>query len=138
MIYTGYTLSSKRVNTDSTLLRKAPRPRHLRQADYEGRFDDSTIWYDCFQNSSDDSVVLLGPPMLNLAVPLSQGVFRFGGNEIPSVKGRQMCKVHQVVIPVGGAIEEIEFDCGPYSATLKAQKNKAERFADRRVLVTAS
>jgi hypothetical protein len=57
--------------------------------------------------------------MLNLAVPLSQGVFRFGGNEIPSVKVRQMCKVHQVVIPAEETIEELEFDCGPYSATLK-------------------
>lgn len=138
MICRNYDSSSIKVSGDSLLFRKPPRPLHLRQDGYEDRFDYSTMWYDCFQHASNDSVVLLGPPMLNLAVPLSQGVFRAGGDKIRSVKARQMCKVHQVIIPVGGAIEEIEFDCGPYSATLKVQPTQAERFANRRVLFTVS
>lgn len=131
--------SSNRVSVDSALFRKLPRPLHLRQVGYEEeRFDYSTIWYDCFPHASNNSVVLLGPSMLNFAGPLSLGVFRAGGDGILSVTPWQICKFHEVLISVEGAIEEIEFDCGPYSTDLKVEKNQPDGFADRLLLLPVS
>lgn len=60
-------------------LRVPPRPPHLRQDFYEERYDYHTVWYDGFRHKSGEWIILVGPPLLNLAAPYSAGRFSHNG-----------------------------------------------------------
>ncbi|MFJ2759463.1 glycosyltransferase [Nocardioides sp. NPDC087217] len=56
---------------DAPVKRTPPRPEHMRQADYLEKFDDTTVFYDVFEDHGD--VVLVGPPLLNLELDVPSG-----------------------------------------------------------------
>ena len=59
-------LSPLELNAQNSLRRESPRPKHLRGADYDERFDSLTVFYDCFRTADGGGTIMLGPPLFNL------------------------------------------------------------------------
>jgi hypothetical protein len=60
--------------------REPPRPPAQRQSDYLDKFDHDTLVYDAFPTG--DSVRLIGPPLLNLAIPLAGATWHVDDIEV--------------------------------------------------------
>ena len=72
-------LSPLELHPGSPIRRTMPRPPHLRQPDYEQKFDFTTVFYDCFRSADGNWCVLLGPPLINLksvVIPALPNIFR--------------------------------------------------------------
>src|ERR1043165_836107 len=48
------------------LRRQSPRPRALRQPDFDARFDFDTLFYDVFRHPDNNTVLMIGPALYNL------------------------------------------------------------------------
>ena len=59
-------LSPLELHPAKPIRRAMPRPLHLRQPDYEEKFDFTTVFYDCFRSLDASWCVLIGPPLINL------------------------------------------------------------------------
>ena len=137
-------LSPLELDPDQKLRRNPPRPPHLRQVDYEEKFEYLTVFYDCFRSADGDWVLLLGPPLLNLehivfpAIPTlfncsepskmhfspSSGPERRN----PSARIWLATSVNRVVLPKGVFQQR----------KIIVQPNEAELFQNRKVLLTLS
>src|SRR5918996_3305983 len=67
-------LSSWSVDLGRDPIRNPPRPLSLRHEDYEDNFDFTTIFYDCFWDCAGESIILIGPPLLNLEADLNLAI----------------------------------------------------------------
>ena len=65
------------IDKDSPMVRMPPRPHHLRQPGYEKDFDFKTLFYDVFRYR--DQVVIIAPPLFNLAPFFTGSQFWFDG-----------------------------------------------------------
>ena len=59
-------LTHLELHPGNPIRRTMPRLPHLRQPDYEQKFDFKTVFYDCFRSVDASWCVLLGPPLINL------------------------------------------------------------------------
>jgi hypothetical protein len=125
------------------LHRTPPRPIHLRQANYDDRFDFDTVFCDAFRDVDEkgaDVVVLTGPPLLNLNEPFGHAEYMnvdsgiAGHAELHDVRGTQQsrvaglgnCSTLHITLPSG------------FSRELPVAANERNLFRGRKCLVTVS
>jgi hypothetical protein len=125
------------------LHRKPPRPIHLRQANYDERFDFDTVFCDAFQDRDEagsDVVVLTGPPLLNLAGPFTEATY---SNVASGVVGRASLRTlhnsqHSRVGDLGLCDTMRIMLTDGFSREIPVSRNDRDIFRDRKCLVTIS
>lgn len=130
-------LNSVELDRGSLVKRESPRPVDLRQADYDEKFDDRTLFYDCFVDEY-GAIVLSGPPLLNLREPLISAKWYVGG-EYHEPLLTDLDRTQRSVIPGqfhSDSKLEIESQVGSFEVKLGSDLN--EVFAGRKVLMTKS
>jgi hypothetical protein len=131
-------LSPLELESNSPLRRTMLRPPHLRQSDYEEKYDFLTIFYDCFTSADSASSIFVGPPLLNLepvVLPMLPAVFCCGSPSDVSLRNLTSCsqlwlrtsQSHAVLQP--GAFQQSRIDIQP---------NQSVLFRGRKVLLTKS
>jgi hypothetical protein len=131
-------LSPLELESDSPIRRTMPRPPHLRQPDYEERYDFSTVFYDCFASIDPGWIVFVGPPLLNLeptAIPALPTAFGCSSPSDVSLRHLTACtqlklrtvEKHALFQP--GAFKQVHIDVQPHQSAL---------FRGRKVLLTKS
>ncbi len=129
-------LSAWTLDRDSSILREAPRPPAYRGPNYDEDFDSTTVFCDTYWSADGRSIILIGPPLMNLERELG---LRFIGKP-----GKTLCshKIHhgnlvdriEVAAPPGTDRLLIETKLG--QAELTPQPNLQGLYRDRRVLLT--
>ena len=131
-------LSSWSVDPDRGPVRNPPRPLSLRHENYEDEFDFTTVFYDIFWNSALDTVILLGPPLLNLETDLDLAVIAWPSMIRCELSLRHVFLGCQVIAkPPVGTTGLILRTRGSESF-IAPQPNLSELFLDRRTAVTLS
>jgi hypothetical protein len=124
---------------DKPLARVAIRPLKFRQADFAQRFDARTLFYDVFLHEAggERSLVLLGPPLWNLLLPLCRA--KLGGQRVGTTVSAiyQRDRCCDIWIP-NWREEEVQLQLGSDSHVLLSQPAAQEPYRERRVLYTLS
>lgn len=130
------TLSSCRIDPDSGIRRQSPRPPHLRNADYDARFDFDTLFYDVYR--AGPHVVFQGPPLHSLLDHLRQSTPFKGRLGFPRFSARHYGPHKRGEIWLRSDTDRVLLD-GPLGRhDLPVQPDMAPLFAGRRVVTTQS
>jgi hypothetical protein len=132
------TLSPLELESNSPIRRTMPRPPHLRQPDYEDKYDFLTIFYDCFASVDATWSVFLGPPLLNLEpIVLPALPVAFGCCSPADVSLRHLAACTQLWLRT---IEnQVVLQPGVYQQVqINIQHNQSVLFRGRKVLLTKS
>ncbi|MDA4847890.1 hypothetical protein [Hoeflea poritis] len=123
----------------AVLRRQARRPMNFRDADFDEKFDDTTIFYDVFEERP-GSLCLIGPPLWNLSETVLKGRFSVGGEAVSAApEARALdrcCAVELAAGPNGHPILEIETDTAALQSTIGKSHN--DTFRGSRAMVTMS
>lgn len=123
--------------TDFAYKRVPPRARDKQQQDYTDRFDYQTLFYDAFVAES-GSVVLSGPPMLNLSSILEEAVWTIGGAsvraDLSDLDRTQHSRINGHYVP--GDLLTLEVGSEILSTVL--DRSNTEIFEGKHVLMTKS
>jgi hypothetical protein len=119
--------------------RDATRPLAYRSADYQEKFDDTTLFYDSFVSDSDHEVILLGPPFLNfLSLLEKMEVIAQPSGEVCVFRIRTMDRHSRITVPVPPKTENLLIKSGVHSLSIRIGDNQSAFFENRRVLFTLS
>ena len=137
-------LSPLELHPNNPIRRTMPRKPHLRQPDYEEKFDFTTLFYDCFR--VDESwCVLIGPPLINLGpvvIPAIPNLFHcrtpldvsLSSQERPQSPRNPCTKLWLRTIK-----SRADLPAGPFrQSEITVQPNHCELFRKRKVLLTLS
>jgi hypothetical protein len=69
---------------------------------FVGRFDFSTLFYDCFLDSEADEILLLGPPLLNLKRLIKETDFSIDGRNVQIKEIRNISRCSIVALDAQG------------------------------------
>ena len=137
-------LSPLELDPRSSVRRAMPRPPHLRQPDYEEKFDALTVFYDCFKSVDETYWVFIGPPLSNLkgiVVPLLEDLIPpiASSDERSSSLLRLDDRKNSTQLWFRTDAAEIEFPGGLFlQSRVNAQPNQSDLFLGKRVLMTQS
>src|SRR5947209_18001010 len=94
-----------------TPLRREPtRPVALRDEKFAAEFDATTLFFDAFRCEDDDRIVLLGPPLLNLAPAFTaMQAVALPSRARCSFEVRHLDRHMQVWLSVPGGTERVRF-----------------------------
>ncbi|HEY0118693.1 MAG TPA: hypothetical protein VGC04_07935 [Cellulomonas sp.] len=116
------------------LRRTPPRPAELRDPGYLDRYDDSTVFFDVFAAAG--RTLAVGPPLLDLAAPLSSARATVGGRAV-RVRSTELDRVQRSDLGrAAGSDLELTFAGERYRVPVGA--DLAGLFAGRRALMTLS
>lgn len=122
---------------DGSLRRLPPRPPEARQADYDERFDATTLFYDVFR--SGDDIWLSGPPLRNLAWPLRRRAgWSLDGRPLARVELADWGRTQRSRIPSPGPGTRLELEVDGLRLATDVAEDGAAAFAGRHALVTKS
>jgi hypothetical protein len=131
-------LSPLELESASPIRRTMPRPPHLRQSDYEEKYDFSTVFYDCFASVDAACSIFVGPPLLNLEpIVLPRLPAAFGSRQPSDMSLRHLMACTQLwlrtaesaaVLPPG-VFQQVQ---------INVQPNESLLFRGRKVLLTKS
>ena len=138
-------LSPLELHPGSPIRRVMPRPPHLRQPDYEEKFDFTTVFYDCFRSLDASWCVLIGPPLINLepvVIPAIPNFFRCRSSSdvrlISHVPGKSRENPStQLWLRTTQSRAALLNDAFRQSE-IAVQPNHCDLFLDRKVLLTQS
>jgi hypothetical protein len=132
------TLSPLELNPSGRIRRTMPRPDHLRQPDYEDKYDFSTVFYDCFKSVNGDWCVFVGPPLRNLEpVVLPELLAAFQGPAPADVSLRHLFCCDQLWIRTDESYALLPH-CTFRQAQISVQPGYWDLFDGRKVLLTKS
>jgi hypothetical protein len=123
-----------------TRLRREPtRPVALRDESFEQQFDATTLFFDAFHCEDGDRIVLLGPPLLNLAPA-------FGAVHIVALPSRVRCAFDlrhldrhmQAWVKAPRGTERLRFSGALGEFDVEVASPRPSPFRDRRVIFTLS
>jgi hypothetical protein len=123
-----------------TRLRREPtRPLPLRDNRFEEQFDATTLFFDAFQCEDSDRIVLLGPPLFNLAPA-------FGAMHIVALPSRVRCAFElrhldrhmQAWVKAPRGTERLRFSGAFGEFDVEVASPGPSPFRDRRVIFTLS
>lgn len=119
-------------------LRLPPRPYCIRGETYEEAFDFATVFCDCFWDAAGRNLILVGPPLLNLASDLDMRMLALPSGEPCPFTIHDLDRLTRTVVhpPPGATGLKIRSTAG--EAILAPQPNLSDIFAGRRVLLTMS
>lgn len=118
--------------------RRAPRAVADRQAGYDARFDELTLFYDVFRR--DGAVEIIGPPLLNLDEGLRPMDLRASGRRYArAFSSHAKDRLHRHRIDgIPAEVRTMRLRCPLGTFRLEIGEDLSPAFADRRVLVTQS
>lgn len=119
--------------------REPSRPAKFRDATFTDKFDDDTLFYDCFFDALGKEVLLVGPPLFNLAGLLQCSTFvAQPGGACVATRMRQMDRHAQVRFAVPRGTDRVALD-GPLGRIeIPPRPPRHGLFAGKRVLMTLS
>lgn len=129
-------LSSLALGADSGIEREKPRPHPLRQADYDLKFDNSTLFYDVFQDR--DRVRLAGPPLLNLKNFVNDLKFSSNGSQPIETSFEDLDRTQHSWLLFEGACDSIQIEGDLVSESISVGESFSSQFEGRRALITKS
>jgi hypothetical protein len=123
-----------------TGMRREPtRPIALRDEGFETQFDTTTLFFDAFRCESDDRIVLLGPPLLNLAPGFAKmRVAALPSRAQCSFELRQLDRHMQIWVIAPRGTEALRFSGTIGEFEVAVARPAASPFRDRRVIFTLS
>jgi len=129
---------STRLSDFTDLRREATRPPEFRDDRFAQEFDDDTLFFETFRRT-DGKVVLIGPPLFNLAQDMNRARFlsRDGATAYP-FRIRTMDRQSQVIVDVPTSETTLLMDFGGSGTELQIQPCESDFFAGCRVLFTLS
>ncbi len=137
-------LSPLELDPRHSVRREMPRPPDLRAADYEEKFDDLTIFYDCFRSADGADWVFVGPPLFNLQ-PVVASVLKRLVHPAPSIDEdlssltRGDNRLNLSLLWLRTSASNIDLSGAVFrQRRLSVQPNHADLFHGRRVLLTQS
>ncbi len=120
------------------LRRRASRPPEHRGPDFDEKFDDTTLFYDCFR-LADGRVALLGPPALNLRRHVESMQIRALPGKAPCrFTFRELDRHGRLIVEAPAGAHALELDFAGGRVELPIGPGETEIFAGRRVLLTLS
>jgi hypothetical protein len=119
--------------------RQAIRPPEARGPRFDADFDDDTLFFDAFHADDGRHVVLIGPPLFNLAPAFATMRVRdAAGRTLNVAKIRHLDRQMQIWVTAPADLQSLTIETALGSVTLDVGQNKAHLFAGRRVLLTKS
>lgn len=105
--------------------RKPPRSEELIDIQYINSFDFDTVFYDCFFDSENQEIILVGPPLLNLEDFINNLVVTTENNDLLRM---EMFKLHNCVLFKININQVPQFDNISISYTAKGPNEKNYKF----------
>ncbi len=118
------------------LRREPPRPWYLRQPRYDDEFDWLTVFYDVFRSADLRHIVLLGPPLRNIAGVVRPAVAKAFGVSRSAISVRDLDRNTQLWLVSHESTAN--FESWTEHQRLVVQPNLCELFRDKRVVFTVS
>lgn len=118
--------------THGTLRRRSPRPPELQQSYYQDLFDSQTVFCDVFQ--SDGSVIMVGPPLLNLQDIFLSARYRIDGQSAGGPRTFELNRAQRTELDALAA-DDLTVEYGEYSAQVRIRSAMNDLFSERTVLV---
>jgi len=117
--------------------RRAPRPWYQRQPGYDDAFDWHTIFYDVFHAVDGRHVVLVGPPLWNLARPVCAVVEAAFDVARSDMTIRNLDRITEIWLPSSNVAAAVG---APWARErdIAVQPNGCDVFRGKRVLITQS
>ena len=134
----GFPLSALELEPTSQLRRDQPRPQHLRQETYESEFDFCTIFYDCFRSINRRYVILIGPPLFNLASHVVPRIVSAFNITKPSLGTLRPLKLHDQIWLRTETARAVLAPGLFRQDVIQVQPNRSRQFERRKVLLTKS
>ncbi len=131
-------LTSWSLDIDSPVRRHHPRPKSLRHADFEEKFDFLTVFYDCFWLDTGRRLALLGPPMLNLDADLELTFRSYPDGKKCNFERVPGFHVDSIYVDVPDGTNALHVCSRFVEAYLVPQPNFHDLFRNRRVITTLS
>ena len=132
------TLSSCELSLDYDPLREPPRPIALRNENYEDKFDFTTLFYDCFWNTRQDAVIMIGPPPFNLRQDLEIQITAYPSGTRCERRSIGSVSLTRVVVKVPTGTTAIIIKAGRTDFYVVPQPNLSTLFRERRVVMAIS
>lgn len=129
-------VSLTRMSEDAGLKRLPRRPSVEWTESFWQGFDSRTVFIDAFQVGSD--VMLVGPALENLAVPLQGASWFCDGAEIPPPKIVDAHLINITIIRGVGTVQTVEIRGDEFRFELHVNPNFRHVFMDRKVILTVS
>lgn len=126
--------SSLALPEGSPLRREMPRLPEHRQPGYEAAYDGQTLFYDVYRHG--DRIVLSGPPLLNLHVPLRAARFSSGARAL-TAHFSDLNRTQRSSLQ-GSASSDVAIAMDGLNATMAISPDGRDLFNGRRVLTTLS
>ena len=129
-------LSAWKLDASGPILREPPRPPAYRGPDYEKEFDYTTVFCDAFWSADGTSIVLIGPPLMNLKRDLGLH-FESGTAGTPCNHAIDHCiSVDRVEVEASADTDLLLVKSNLGEFELAPQPNLADLFRGKRVIVT--
>lgn len=121
---------------ESGLRRYAPRPIEMRSADYDARFDDTTIFYDTFVVAG--RVHFCGPPLLNLLTQMNRANWSVAGKKVSPILS-DLDRTQRSYLDIDlQSNRVIDFEVDDAKLQCHVSDSHQGLFSGRRVLMTLS
>ncbi|EPY4925239.1 glycosyltransferase family 92 protein [Klebsiella variicola] len=128
---------SVKLPINSDIKRKSKRPNHLKQHDYDEKYDWDTLSYDVFY--SEGYVYLSGPPSYGLESLFKKSSFSIDGINLTSkMEVIYMDRAQRVRIPVEHKPERIIWENEAFSKKIDVDNDFNHLFKDKNVIFTLS
>lgn len=129
--------SSAAALPDDSVLRRLPvQPRRARPAEFSARFDERTLFYDCFWHMDGSRVLLVSPPPVNLRAgyELARYVAKPSGAPL---RGRFHHSLSTMITELGGVpagTTHVEVTMGTVTVSLAVQPSSVAALEGARLL----
>ena len=130
-------LSPLQLNPQGPLRREPPRPKHLRDQNYEEKFDSLTVFYDCFRAADGSGSIMLGPSLFNLEPIVLRAIRRaYGTPWFSRISVRRFDRHSRIRV---GLVADVAMPPSVFDQSrLVINPNCSEIFRGRRVVLTLS
>ncbi|MEA2484281.1 MAG: hypothetical protein QOC55_2228 [Thermoleophilaceae bacterium] len=119
--------------------REPTRPPALRDASFEEQFDATTLFFDAFRHEKSNRIVLLGPPLFNLAPAFKAiRVFALPSNTPCPFEVRHLDRHMQIWLDAPAATDALRFQGALGTFDVDVAPPRPSPFRGRRVIFTLS
>lgn len=129
--------SSRVFLPESSALRRKPlAPNRRRSRGFHESFEDRALVYDCFWDLNGQSIIVVGPPALNLEAEWRNARWTAAGRSLKAELFPSRSTQLTVLAGVPAGCREVEFEFAGARYVVPVQHNEATHFEGRNVLVT--
>lgn len=127
--------------------RKPPRSAELTDIQYINSFDFDTVFYDCFLDSNNNEIIMIGPSLLNLEDFINNLSITTENNDLLNMETIQLhkCTLFKIKLNQNNKIDRIYFSYSikdkiekKYNFVIPIGSNYCDFFSDTNVLIYLS